>query len=162
MAEGFGAQVPRFAVIGQNIVEGVWSGISGMSGWLSQSVSGMFSGLLAGVKGMLGINSPSRVFRDQIGVNMALGVLEGFSAGFGDVEKGIKGNLYGLASSALPDSSGSGAVGMVGSVNYAPSGAAAAPHINIVIEQTGSTRDVFEALSLGVKRVDYLNGGGSN
>lgn len=76
--------------IGKNIVEGLWNGITGMGGWIKDKVSGFFSGIVDGVKGVLGIHSPSRVFRDQIGKNMALGVGEGFNKSINEVYKRMK------------------------------------------------------------------------
>lgn len=76
--------------IGKNIVEGLWRGITGMGNWIKDKVSGFFSGIVDGVKGVLGIHSPSRVFRDQIGKNMALGVGEGFNKSINEVYKRMK------------------------------------------------------------------------
>ncbi len=60
--------------IGKNIVEGVWNGITGMGSWILSKVSGFFSGIVDGAKKALGIHSPSRVFRDQVGKYIAEGV----------------------------------------------------------------------------------------
>lgn len=60
--------------IGKNIVEGVWNGITGMGSWISSKVSGFFSGIVDGAKKALGIHSPSRVFKDQVGKYIAEGV----------------------------------------------------------------------------------------
>ena len=64
--------------VGRNIVEGLWNGISGAWGWIVGKVSEFARGILDGMKASLGINSPSRLFRDQVGKNIALGVGEGF------------------------------------------------------------------------------------
>ena len=79
--------------IGKSIVEGIWSGISSMIGWITDKVTGFFSGIVNGVKGLLGINSPSKVFSDQVGTNMALGVGEGFEKTMGGVRKDIEGAI---------------------------------------------------------------------
>lgn len=60
--------------IGKNIVEGVWNGITGMGSWISSKVSGFFSGIVDGAKKALGIHSPSRVFKDQVGKYIAEGI----------------------------------------------------------------------------------------
>lgn len=60
--------------IGGDIVKGVWDGITGMGGWLKEKVSGFFGGIVDGAKKVLDINSPSRVFRDQVGKYIAEGV----------------------------------------------------------------------------------------
>lgn len=64
--------------IGVNIVEGLWNGITSMGTWIKNKVSSFFSGIVDGAKSVLGIHSPSRVFRDQVGKYMAEGVGVGF------------------------------------------------------------------------------------
>ena len=56
-------------------------------------MTGFFSGIVNGVKGLLGINSPSKVFSDQVGTNMALGVGEGFEKTMGGVKKDMENAL---------------------------------------------------------------------
>lgn len=65
------------ASIGSNIVHGIWNGISGAAGWLVGQVKSFARGILDGMKSALGIHSPSRVMRDQVGVNIAKGVVAG-------------------------------------------------------------------------------------
>ena len=64
--------------IGSNIVSGIWSGISGSIGWITSKVREFARGILDGIKSALGIHSPSTVFEQEVGKNMALGVGEGF------------------------------------------------------------------------------------
>ena len=45
-----------------------------MSSWLINSVTGFFQGIVGSVTGFLGISSPSKLFRDLVGKNIALGV----------------------------------------------------------------------------------------
>lgn len=72
-------QVPsKMLSVGKNIVSGLWNGISGMTGWLAGKIRDFASSIVKNIKGALGIHSPSTVFRDQIGKNMALGMGEGF------------------------------------------------------------------------------------
>ena len=63
--------------LGKDIVAGVWSGISEKADWLKEKVTGFFTGIVDGVKSVLGIQSPSKVFRDEVGQYIALGVAEG-------------------------------------------------------------------------------------
>lgn len=67
------------ANIGKNIVEGLWNGIKGMGNWVTDKVKGFAKGILDGMKKALGIHSPSRLFKEVIGKNIALGVGEGFT-----------------------------------------------------------------------------------
>lgn len=76
--------------IGKNIVEGLWQGIQNAVGWIKQKVAGFAKGILDGMKSALGIHSPSRVFRDQVGKYIALGVGEGFDKNIDNVYKNMK------------------------------------------------------------------------
>lgn len=64
--------------IGKNIVTGLWDGISGMVGWITDKVMGFANSVIGGIKNALGIHSPSRVMRDEVGKYMALGMGIGF------------------------------------------------------------------------------------
>lgn len=64
--------------IGKNIVLGLWNGISGMVGWISDKVMGFANSVLGGIKKALGIHSPSKRMRDEVGKYMALGMGIGF------------------------------------------------------------------------------------
>ena len=67
----------RVVSIGEDIVRGIWSGIQSMVGWIGKRISGFVSGILGGFKSALGIASPSKVMRDQIGKWIPAGVAEG-------------------------------------------------------------------------------------
>lgn len=66
--------------IGSDIVSGVWNGIKNAASWFTDQVKGFFSGIVDGVKNFLGIGSPSKVFRDEIGKWLPPGVAQGFKA----------------------------------------------------------------------------------
>ena len=86
----FFKSVPEQMVeIGKNIVMGLWEGIKAMASWIGEKVSGFVGGLVDGVKGVLGIHSPSRVFAG-IGQNMALGLGQGFERQMQRVSSGIQ------------------------------------------------------------------------
>lgn len=86
----FFKSVPEQMVeIGKNIVRGLWEGIKAMASWIGEKVSGFVGGLVDGVKGVLGIHSPSRVFAG-IGQNMALGLGQGFEKQMQSVTAGIQ------------------------------------------------------------------------
>lgn len=69
--------------IGSAIVKGIWEGIKAAGRWFRDSVNGFFKGIVDGVKGVLGIRSPSRVFK-QIGGYMMEGLGEGVEDGATD------------------------------------------------------------------------------
>lgn len=75
------ASIPgRVVSIGRNIVEGIVSGIMGSIGRIGNALLGGVNNAIANVKSMLGIHSPSRLFRDQIGMMMGLGLANGIDA----------------------------------------------------------------------------------
>lgn len=76
--------------IGSDIVSGVWNGIKGAAGWFKDQVEGFFSGIVDGVKDALGIGSPSKVFRDEIGRWLPPGVVQGFEAAMPSAMKTIQ------------------------------------------------------------------------
>lgn len=65
--------------IGKNIITGLWNGISGAAGWLWDKITGFCGNIVKGFKDALGIHSPSRVFADEVGKFMALGIGQGFT-----------------------------------------------------------------------------------
>lgn len=88
IVKGLAAGTSQILEVGKNIVRGIWKGISAMGGWIREKVTGFFNGIVDGVKGILGIKSPSKVFAG-IGENMALGLGEGWNDEFGAVKKGV-------------------------------------------------------------------------
>ncbi len=64
--------------IGTNVVNGIKKGIEDAWGKLKDSVGKLASNLLKWIKGLLGIHSPSTVFRDEVGLNMGFGIGVGF------------------------------------------------------------------------------------
>lgn len=64
--------------VGLNIIKGIASGIAGAVGHLISAATSAASSALDAIKSKLGIHSPSRVFRDQVGKMMALGMEIGF------------------------------------------------------------------------------------
>lgn len=73
--------------VGRDIVAGVWNGIDEKLDWLKEKVKGFFGNVLGGVKDFLGIRSPSKLFREEVGQYIGLGV----AAGIGDTEdKAVK------------------------------------------------------------------------
>lgn len=74
------ASIPgRMVSIGSQIVQGIINGITGSIGKVGSAILGGVKDAISGVKNMLGIHSPSRLFRDQIGRNIGLGLAQGIS-----------------------------------------------------------------------------------
>lgn len=78
--------------VGMNIISGIASGISSAVGSLISVATSAASSALDAIKSKLGIHSPSRVFRDQVGKMMALGMGIGFEKNIpvGSMSAGVK------------------------------------------------------------------------
>lgn len=63
--------------VGQQMIQGLIAGVSSMIGRAVAAVRDVGGAMLDGVKSFLGIHSPSRVFRDEVGKMVGLGLLEG-------------------------------------------------------------------------------------
>ncbi|MEA4824063.1 MAG: phage tail protein [Clostridiaceae bacterium] len=86
---GLGKAVVSVVQIGKSIVQGLWQGIQSLGSWLSDKVSGFFSGIVDSAKSLLGIHSPSKVFAG-IGENMGAGIGVGFTDAMADVERDMR------------------------------------------------------------------------
>ena len=91
--------------IGANIINGLWNGIkavwSDLKQWFAESVDWLPNW----VKDRLGIHSPSRVFRDEIGKFLPMGMAEGIKGAYGYVEKAMAGmqNIVSGTEFSIPD-----------------------------------------------------------
>lgn len=63
--------------IGKNIVDGIWKGIKESKNEFKSNVKGFLSGIVSGAKDALEIKSPSRVFANEVGKWIPLGIAEG-------------------------------------------------------------------------------------
>ena len=85
-ADGAVTMIKEFVSIGTNLVSGLWEGIKEKSSWLKNQIRSWCSGIVDNVKDFFHINSPSRVFRDEIGQflpeGLALGIDKGAKAAF--------------------------------------------------------------------------------
>lgn len=79
--------------IGSDIVSGVWNGIKAAKDTFVSNVKSFFSGIVDGVKDALGIGSPSKVFRDEVGRWLPPGVVQGFEAAMPSAMKAIQKDL---------------------------------------------------------------------
>lgn len=64
--------------VGKGIIDGIVNGLKASAKRLVEAAAGAATDALNWVKDKLGIHSPSRVFRDQVGKMMALGIGVGF------------------------------------------------------------------------------------
>lgn len=76
-----------FKQIGTNIVNGIKNGITNAWSNLVSTVKNKISGLVSNIKGLLGIHSPSKVMRDEVGKMITAGLAEGIEDGMTEVQK---------------------------------------------------------------------------
>lgn len=76
--------------IGKNLVSGIWEGISNMANWLWNKISGWCSDIFNNIKSFFGIHSPSKLFADDIGKMLGLGMGEGFDDSLDSVYKDME------------------------------------------------------------------------
>lgn len=137
VVNGLASLPGRVLSIGSDVVRGIWNGISGAAGWLADKVASFASGILDGMKNALGIHSPSRLFRDQVGKYIAQGIGDGFTDEMGSV--------VGQMQDAMPDPSA-----FVGDPQIAYSGYSAAGTVanssvvDAVIEALGRVHIVLD------------------
>lgn len=63
---------------GEDLVRGLWNGISGMTGWLKSKLTGWAKSAIPGpIRGALGIGSPSRLMASDVGRWIPPGVVVG-------------------------------------------------------------------------------------
>lgn len=97
MTKGIAATQSAMVSSGKNLVQGLWQGISGASGWLYKSVSQFASGIVKNIKSTLGIHSPSRLMEDEVGKWLPPGIGEGFSDAMPGLEKQVDAEMAALA-----------------------------------------------------------------
>ena len=74
IVNAFTQGVKDFANIGANLLKGIWNGISNTKEWLVNKIKGIGKTITGAFKKIFGIKSPSKLFRDEIGKNLILGV----------------------------------------------------------------------------------------
>jgi phage-related protein len=92
--------------IGKDLVTGLWNGISDKVEWVKNKIKGMGSAITSAIKNVFGIHSPSRIWRDEIGSMLALGLGEGFTEEMDDVAKDMTESMTGLTGSMTAEVTG--------------------------------------------------------
>lgn len=65
--------------VGKDIIRGIGDGLMNGVKSIGDTIKKVAGGIVDGFKNFFGIHSPSRLFRDEIGENLALGIGEGFT-----------------------------------------------------------------------------------
>lgn len=144
IVSGFSSLTTQMWTVGENMLKGLWDGISGAAGWLWEQISNWAGGLWDGICDFFGIHSPSTLFRDGLGKNMALGLGQGFVKAMDDVNKDMVNAIptdFDVSPNVDVNSSYS-AVGTGGiSGNFSPVSLGQGVHISLNIENFNNYTD---------------------
>ena len=127
----------KITEVGGDLIEGLWNGIKDMTGWITDKLESFGESVLGGIKNFFGIESPSKLMRDEVGKYIGEGVgvgildsipsvrkqLSKFSNFIGDNIGDIKSGLsFGAAGTGGSTGTGTGARSVVVnagmSINY--------------------------------------------
>ena len=97
LVDAFLGLMSKIQDVGQNIVEGIWQGITGAGEWIKGKVTEFANSILGGIKGALDIHSPSRVMRDQVGKMISMGI----ALGIKDKTKDVTGAITSVSNAAI-------------------------------------------------------------
>ena len=61
-----------------------------MGAWIHDKIAGFFDGIVDGIKDFFGIESPSKLMRDQVGKNLALGIADGITENADAVDSALQ------------------------------------------------------------------------
>lgn len=75
--------------VGSQIVRGIWEGISNGFDWFKKKIKGWVGNVMSFIKNLFGIHSPSRVMRDEVGLQIGRGVANGITKSVSDVQNAM-------------------------------------------------------------------------
>ena len=87
----------KWADVGKNIIKGIIGGIGSAAGALFNKAKEVASGALNAIKKKLGIKSPSRVFKKEVGKHIVTGIISGINA----EQKNLKKTMESLCNAAI-------------------------------------------------------------
>lgn len=130
--------------IGSNIVQGLIDGVTGAAGRLVDAVKGAVGGAIQGAKNLLGIKSPSRVFR-EIGQYVMQGAALGVDDDAGLLLRSIDDAMRGMISTAQD-------------VKYTPGASGAAATASVIEWLAANLGDIIASYTpyIGMRDFDRL------
>ncbi|URQ05004.1 tape measure protein [Arthrobacter phage Iter] len=139
--------------VGRQIIQGLIDGIGSMMGAIGRAILSLVPGPIVGVfKSLLGIHSPSRVFRG-FGVNIGEGLILGIEDMHGGVEKAVE-KLAGIPAGASLKAPTVAAGGVTGAVSTALSASSGAPLVGqLTLQSSGDVREDLEEALFHVRRI---------
>lgn len=91
--------------VGTQLVQGLFDGILNAASWLYEKLKGWAGDVLSWVKGLFGINSPSKVFADEIGKFIPPGITVGVEKAMPKAMRDMSAELGALSNIPMPGSS---------------------------------------------------------
>ncbi|AIC93833.1 phage tail protein [Shouchella lehensis] len=67
LAGSISTAVRRVVTVGSDLIRGLWRGMNNVKDWIIGKISGFMDSVVGSLKSFFGINSPSKLFRDEIG-----------------------------------------------------------------------------------------------
>lgn len=104
-----------WASVGTNIMEGIRSGLNSMINSLVKSAKEIGGKILEGAKNVLGIASPSKVFRDEVGKMIPRGLEQGINKGMPSAIRDMEKQMDNLVIGASATIDGVNSVAPIGS-----------------------------------------------
>lgn len=111
--EGLEAGWDAIGEAGADLIEGLWNGINDMTSWIKDKIEGFGEEIVDDLCDFFGIQSPSKLMRDVVGKNLALGV----GVGFDDEMTTVAHDMQNALDNAIPsadvaiNATGTGSVG---------------------------------------------------
>lgn len=140
----------RMLELGKNIVKGIWDGINNMVGWIKDKISGFANSVLAGFQKAFKTHSPSRLFEDEIGENLALGIGVGFIGAMPGVIKDMlrsAGGLTNTIAQVIPEMQGLEVASRIEPMSKSGgAGTTVSPVFHITIHADGADSSTVSAL----------------
>lgn len=126
--------------VGRQIIEGIGNGIVNFASGLWQKAKDAAKGALDGIKNFLGIHSPSRVFRDQVGKMIGMGLAEGIDKSAAEAVKSAESMAEDVLGGVEPiaDLSGDLTANLASGNGYGADAAGMASNRSVVINVYGA------------------------
>lgn len=77
--DGIVSGISKIKDVGKDLITGLWSGVTEKWNSMKDKVKDFGKGVVDKFKNVFGIHSPSKIFKEQIGKNLALGIGDGFT-----------------------------------------------------------------------------------
>lgn len=132
--------------LGIDSAQGLSDGFASMEGELRSGFIATLSSALAAAKEFLGIHSPSTVWRDEVGLQMARGLGVGFSDGMSAVQRQMQQAVPTLDLSAMQDLTAGLVTGLRGLTTGGAAAAAAPITLKVYLDKREIAEEIFDPL----------------